>query len=58
MTAGDHVPTMLLLEVVDNVKDCPTQRGDICVKVGMVAGVMVTTMGLTTKQPVGKICLT
>ncbi len=40
--AGDHVPVMLLLEVVGRVNEVPLHTGPTCVNVGVVCGVTVT----------------
>ena len=44
LIAGDQVPVILLVEVVGRVKAFPLQIGPICVKVGVVCGVIVTVI--------------
>jgi hypothetical protein len=39
---GDHVPEMLLFEVVGKVNVPPVQIGAICVKAGVISGFTVT----------------
>ena len=44
LIAGDHVPVMLLLDVVGKLIELPEQIGLIWVKVGAVEGFTVTVM--------------
>ena len=44
LIAGDQVPSILLLEVVGNVKEVPLHTGPTCVNVGVVLGVIVTVI--------------
>ena len=44
-TAGDHVPVILLLDVVGNAaNEAPLQIGATCVKVGVTFGFTVMVM--------------
>ena len=42
--AGDHVPLMLLLDVVGSVNDVPEQSGPGFVKAGVTCGFTVTVI--------------
>jgi hypothetical protein len=43
-TAGDHVPVIVLLEVVGSVNDPPLHIAATCVNVGTIAGLTVTVI--------------
>jgi hypothetical protein len=49
-TAGDHVPVILLLEVVGRVNDPPLQIGATCVNVGVMFGFTVTLIVVVVAQ--------
>jgi hypothetical protein len=48
--AGDHVPVILLLEVVGRVNDPPLQIGATCVNVGVMFGFTVTLIVVVVAQ--------
>jgi hypothetical protein len=50
LTAGDHVPVMLLLEVVGRINDPPLQIGATCVNVGVTFGFTVTDIVVVVAQ--------
>jgi hypothetical protein len=50
LTAGDHVPEILLLEVVGSVNDSPLQIGATCVKIGTVGWLTVTLIVAVVAQ--------
>jgi hypothetical protein len=48
--AGDHVPVILLFEVVGSVNDSPLQIGATCVKVGVMFELTVTVIAVVVAQ--------
>jgi hypothetical protein len=50
LTAGDHVPVILLLEVVGRINDPPLQIGATCVNVGVTFGFTVTDIVVVVAQ--------
>jgi hypothetical protein len=43
LSAGDHVPSIPLFDVVGRVNELPIQIAETCVNVGTVNGVLDTT---------------